>query len=42
MAKIAGQQIFQNSTFTKRKGLEGLREARKFRKNRQSDGNFPC
>ena len=41
MAKIAGITIFQNSTFTKTKGQEGLREVRKFRKNPKSNGNFP-
>ena len=36
------QQISQNSTLRKRKGQEGLRDARKFGKNRKSNENFSC
>ena len=34
--------ISQNSTLRKRKGQEGLREVRKFWKNRKSNKNFSC
>ena len=33
MAKIARRKNLTNSTLTKRKGQEGLREVREFRKN---------
>ena len=42
MAKIARITMPQNSTLRKRKGQGGLRDVRKFRKNRKSNGNFPC
>ena len=38
--KQFGRQSWKN--FTKTKDQEGLREVRKFRKNRKSNGNFPC
>ena len=43
MAKIARIHFFKIPHLQiKRKGPEGLREVRKFRKNRKSNGNFPA